>query len=44
LTLIRKDDQALVTMVATTMVVIADPDGGFSDKANTKFKGVSQET
>ena len=42
LALIRKDEHALVTMVLTTMVLIADPDGGFSDEANTTLKGVSQ--
>jgi hypothetical protein len=42
LALIRKDEHALVTMVLTTMVLIAGPDGGFSDEANTTLKGVSQ--
>lgn len=42
LALIRKDEHALVTMVLTTMVLIADPDGGFSDEPNTTLKGVSQ--
>jgi len=42
LALIRKDEHALVTMVLATMVLIADPDGGFSDEANTTLKGVSQ--
>jgi hypothetical protein len=32
----------LTTIVLTTMVLIADPDGGFSDEANTTLKGVSQ--
>jgi len=42
--LIRKGEQALATMIHTTLifttlVLIADPDRGLSDKANITCKG-----